>query len=70
MKIFAINNEGYAYITGVNEEFIKYVLQYIKRRNKNMINNISEDLNENNINNRSEIIGIIKNEFNKEYSSL
>jgi len=35
-----------------------------------MINNISEDLNENNINNRSEIIGIIKNEFNKEYSSL
>lgn len=27
LKIFAINNEGYTYITGVNEEFIEYILQ-------------------------------------------
>ena len=70
LKIFAINNEGYAYITGVNEEFVEYVLQYIKRRNKNMINNISEDLKVNNIDNCDEILEIIKNELNEEYSSL
>lgn len=69
-KIFAINDEGYTFITGVNEEFIYYITQYIEKRNVNVLNNISEDLKDNNVKDSDEILEIVKKELDDEYSTI
>ena len=70
LKIFAINEEGYTFITGVNEEFISFIIRYIEKRNNKIINNISEDLKEEKIKKHEKILNIIKKELHDEYSSL
>ncbi|WP_298523533.1 hypothetical protein [uncultured Methanobrevibacter sp.] len=70
LKVFAINEEAYTFITGVNSEFIDFILQYIDDANESVINNLKWSFKKENIVECDKIIEIIKNALQKEYSKV
>jgi hypothetical protein len=67
IKVFAINEEAYTFITGVNDDFIDYILKYISDANESILKNFRWDLEKENIENVDKIIEFLKNEQDKEY---
>lgn len=60
IKVFAINEEAYTFITGVNEEFIDFILNYISNYNKLIIENLKWDLEKEKIENIDKIIEFLR----------
>ena len=70
IKVFAINEEAYAFITGVSEDFIQYILEYVGDANESLITNLKWSLKKEGIENSNKIIEIIQNSLNKEFSNI
>ena len=41
IRIYAMNDEGYAFFTGVNEEFIEYITKYINETNEEIVQKLN-----------------------------
>ena len=70
VKVFAINEEAYTFITGVNDEFIEFILKYVADANNSIIGNFKWYLEENDIENSDIVIELLKKAQNKEYSKI
>lgn len=70
VKVFAINEEAYTFITGVNDEFVEFILKYVADANNSIIENLKWDFKEENISNSDILLEIIKKEQNKEYLDM
>jgi hypothetical protein len=70
VKVFAINEEAYTFITGVNDEFIDFILNYISDANESIIDNVKWNLEKENVENVNFIIEFIEKAQNKEYSKI
>lgn len=60
IKVFAVNEEAYTFITGVSGDFIQYILEYIDDANESIITNLKWNLEKEGIEDSDKIIGIIK----------
>ena len=67
VKVFAIKREACTFITGVNNEFIDYILKYVSDANEAIVENLKWDLEEYDIENSDKILEFLKNEQYKEY---
>lgn len=70
IKVFAINEEAYTFITGVNDDFIEYILKYIFNANELIIENFKWNLEEEKVENVDKIIETLKKIQNTEYSKI
>lgn len=70
IRVYAINEEAYAFITGISEDFENYIREYIKYSNSCIIQNMNWYLNDNNIPNREEILNTLKTEIDSCYNDL
>ena len=70
VKVFAINEEAYTFITGVNDEFIEFILKYVADANQSIVDSFKLDIEKNNIENSDIVIELLKKAQNKEYSKI
>ena len=70
IKVFAINEEAYTFITGVNDEFIEYILNYVSDANESIVENFKWSLEKENIENVDGIIESLKNVQNGEFRDI
>ena len=70
LKVFAINEEAYTFITGVNSNFEEDLKEYIFKSNKIIIENIRNLLEKENINEIDKIMDICNFVVNEGYSDL
>ena len=70
IKVFAINEEAYTFITGVSEDFIQYILNYIADSIESLMADLTWIFKKEKIENRDKIIEIIKKLLNSEYSEV
>lgn len=70
IKIFAMNEEAYTFITGVNYKFQEHVDEYIRASNKQIIKKIQSYLENNNIENVNKIVGECEKIIDDSYSDL
>lgn len=70
IRIYAMNEEGYAFFTGVNEEFITFIQGYHAKTNARILQKLKWKFKKENIPNNNEITNIIKQTINEEYSDL
>lgn len=68
--MFAINEEAYTFITGVNDEFIEYILNYVSDANESIVENFKWSLEKENIENVDGIIESLKNVQNGEFRDI
>lgn len=68
IRIYAINEEAYAFITGINDEFEDYIKQYIDNSNEHVLNDFQYWLFAQNVENAHEIYEILKHILTIEYS--
>ncbi len=65
-----MNEEGYPFFTGVNDEFIDYITENIDKTQKNILQKLEWTLKKDNIPLPQKIIKIVKNLLKEEYSDL
>lgn len=70
LKVFAINEEAYTFITGVNSNFEEDLKKYIGDSNELIIKDIKNILVKENIDDVGKIIGICQRVINERYSDL
>ena len=70
IKVFAINEEAYTFITGVNFEFIMDLKKYLDDSTENALKNIKDILVKENVNDIDKIVDICKTAIKGEYSDL
>lgn len=70
IRIYAMNDEGYAFFTGVNEEFIEYINKYIYETNAEILKKFKSTLEKEKITSKEEILEVLINIMNEEYSDL
>lgn len=70
IKVFAINEEAYTFITGVNDEFKDYILNYVAETNESLIDMLKWILKKEDIDDVDKIVDIVKNLLYKEYSRI
>lgn len=70
IRIYAMNEEGYAFFTGVNEEFIEYISEYLDTTKDNIIMKLGLKLEKENIPSKNNIVNTVKNILNEEFSDL
>lgn len=70
LKVFAINEEAYTFITGVNSNFEEDLKEYVVKSNKIIIENIRNLLEKENIDEIDKIIDICNFVVNEGYSDL
>ena len=72
IKVFAINEEAYSFITGVSSKFENELIEYIEESNVNILNNIrwsleNEKIDEKTINKIRDLVEIT---INEEYNEI
>lgn len=70
IKVFAINEEAYTFITGVSDEFLDYLTQYIDDANNLIIDNLKWNLEKESIENSDKIIEIVEKLQTEEYINM
>jgi len=70
LKVFAINEEAYAFITGVNSNFEQDLKKYIDDSNELIIKDVNNILEKENIDNIDKIMCICQTVINERYSDL
>lgn len=70
LKVFAINNEAFTFMTGVNDDFIDFILAYINKSNDLFLENFADKLVKEDMSNISQIVSIARDELIKEYSNM
>lgn len=70
IRIYAINEEGYAFFTGVHDEFIDFISKYINETNEVIVHRLKSKLKEEKINTHDKIIEIVENTITTEYSDV
>lgn len=70
LKVFAINEEAYTFITGVNSKFENDLKKYIDKSNGNIIEHIKDILLNEKISSVDKILDICETVINDEYSDL
>lgn len=70
IRIYAINEEGYAFFTGVHDEFIDFINKYINETNEVIVHRLKSKLKEEKINTHDKIIEIVENTITTEYSDV
>lgn len=68
IKVFAINEEAYTFITGVNDEFIEFIVNYIIDSNNSILENLKFFIDTNNF--EYEIYEFMKNQLENEYGDI
>ena len=72
IKVFAINEEAYTFITGVSSEFEEYIHEYIDKSNSNIIKGIDWYLNNKDYKDETieKLKDFVKISINEEYKDL
>ena len=70
IRIYAMNDEGYAFFTGVNEEFIEYITKYINETNEEIVQKFKSTLEKEKITSKDNILEELINILDEEYSDL
>ena len=70
IRVYAMNEEAYAFITGVSSDFENYIKNYIKDTNQDILENMEWYFDEKNFENKKEIIDALKKQFKIYYSTL
>ena len=70
IRIYAINDEGYAFFTGVNEESIEYINKYINETNTEILKKFKSTLEKEKITSKEDILEVLSDIINEEYSDL
>ncbi len=70
IRIYAINDEAYTFITGISPDFEENIAQYIKNSNRNIITDIEQRLKNENIESPNRITKIFEEIINIEYSDF
>ena len=70
IKVFAINEEAYTFITGVNNDFIDYILKYILDSNESIIENFKLNFEKEDLKNFDKMIEFLREEQDKEYLKI
>lgn len=70
IRVFAMNQEAYAFISGVSDDFEEFIKTNLKNANKDILNNLEWFLMEKNIENSNEILDKIKDELDLSFSDL
>lgn len=72
IKVFAINEEAYSFITGVSSKFENCLKEYIQISNENIVNNIEWTLKNENINKKTieKLRNLIEFFINEEHTEL
>ncbi len=70
IRVHAINEEGYAFLTGVNEEFVNYIHKYILKTNEEILLRLKMEIEKENMTLTNEILKITEKILNDEYSDL
>lgn len=70
LKVFAINEEAYTFLTGVHLDFIADLKEYLNDSNKNILKNIKHLLEKENINDINKVLNICETIINDEYFDL
>lgn len=70
IRIYAMNQEGYSFFTGFNEEFLEYIRGYINETNDEIIHRLKSKLHQENITPVEKILTITTHILNEEYSDL
>lgn len=70
LKVFAINEEAYTFLTGVHLDFVDDLKEYLKDSNKNILKNIKHLLEKENINSIDKVLNICEIVINDEYFDL
>lgn len=70
IRIYAMNEEGYTFFTGVNEEFIEYIGKYINKTKEEILESLEWNLKNENISSTEKILNIVKKVLDEEYIDL
>lgn len=70
IRVHAINEEGYTFFTGVNDEFIDFITKYITKTNDEIILRLKSKLKHEKINSTDKIINIVEKTINNEFSDI
>ena len=70
LKVFAINEEAYTFLTGVHLDFVADLKEYLNDSNKNILKNIKHLLEKENINSIDKVLNICETIINDEYFDL
>ena len=65
IRVYAMNEEAYSFLTGVNEEFKEYIRNFINLTNSDLITNMEDYLKNERIADSKKIINNLKRELNK-----
>lgn len=70
IRIYAMNDEGYAFFTGVNEEFTEYITNYILETNEEILQKFKSKLEKEDISKKDKVLKFLSALFDEEYSDL
>ena len=70
IRVYAMNEEAYAFITGISEDFENHIINYVDDTNEEIINNMEWYLTDKNFENRKEILHALKNELDSRFIDL
>lgn len=70
IRIYAMNEEGYTFITGVNTEFIEFINDYLNNTNSRILLKLKWELGKENLPFKNKIMKKLEQTINEEYSDL
>ena len=70
IRVYAMNEEAYAFITGISDDFENHIINYVEDTNEEIIHYMEWYLNKKNFENRKEILQTLKNEFESRFTDL
>ena len=70
IHVYAMNEEGYTFITGANAEFIEFLNSYLQKTNSRILLKLKWKLKKEKIPFESKIIELLKETIDEEYSDL
>ena len=70
IRIYAMNEEAYAFITGISSDFEDFIKNNLIDANEEILINVEWYLKNNNIRNSEEILKVLKNELKSRFLDL
>lgn len=70
IRVYAMNEEAYAFITGISYDFENYIMNHVDNTNKEIIHYMEYYLNKKNIENATDIIETLRSELDLRFIDL
>lgn len=70
IRAYAMNEEAYAFITGISEDFENYIKNYINDTNEEIINNMEWYIADKDFENKKELLETLRNELDSRFIDL